>query len=286
MTPEEAKAVLRETRDVAGWFSPETAALIALLDHVQRVADVRGDLFEIGTYHGKSTVLLGRMLRPGERLGVCDVFGDKEAYVPESPTGYLDAFRDTMRARFADLSFLRVYARPSGELTAEEVGTGVRFFHVDGGHTAAEAWGDLLLADRALAPGGAILMDDVFHVGLPGVTEAAFRFLAERPGRLSPIVLGFDQLVLVRPAGRAIYERALEDAATVEQYFPRLPIDRTTADLFGAKVFVLFPRRMKGPATPRSRLTALAIRRPELHRWIIAPLVRAVRTLVRSGGKD
>jgi len=53
----------------------------------------------------------GRMLAPGERLGVCDVFGAKEAYVPDSPAGYLDAFMGTMRARFADLAEVERHMR-------------------------------------------------------------------------------------------------------------------------------------------------------------------------------
>jgi hypothetical protein len=38
---------------------------------------VEGHLFEVGVHHGRSAVLLSQLARRGERLGVCDLFGEQ-----------------------------------------------------------------------------------------------------------------------------------------------------------------------------------------------------------------
>ncbi len=63
---------------VPGWFAPLDFRVLVELDRLQREHDVRGDLFEVGTFHGKSAILLGHLTRPpAEHLTVCDVFGTR-----------------------------------------------------------------------------------------------------------------------------------------------------------------------------------------------------------------
>lgn len=57
--------------DVPGWFSRTDQQLFEwFLTHPH----ASGDLLEMGVYVGKSAILLGQHLRPGESLTVCDLF--------------------------------------------------------------------------------------------------------------------------------------------------------------------------------------------------------------------
>ena len=63
---------------VLGWFDDVDAAVFRAIDDVQGASGVKGDLLEIGTYLGKSAILLGYLLRPQERLVVCDLFTNED----------------------------------------------------------------------------------------------------------------------------------------------------------------------------------------------------------------
>src|SRR4051794_2960671 len=159
MRPHQAKATVRRIRPIEGWLEPEAGYLFALLDEAQLAQGVVGDAVEIGVHHGKSALLLGSMLdRSAERLVVCDVFGAQEDNPTVSGRGDYDAFMSNVREWFGDASFLDVYKRRSSELTAEEIGRRCRLFHIDGGHSAEEALGDLRLGAACLCEGGTIVI--------------------------------------------------------------------------------------------------------------------------------
>lgn len=61
-----------ELKDVPGWFPPLDQVLFTWFLEKQQLA---GDLLELGVYMGKSAILLGHHLRPGEAFTVCDLFG-------------------------------------------------------------------------------------------------------------------------------------------------------------------------------------------------------------------
>ncbi|HWD75957.1 MAG TPA: class I SAM-dependent methyltransferase, partial [Solirubrobacteraceae bacterium] len=171
MQPAEVRAVTRRTRGIQGWFSSEAAGLFGLLDEAQRSAGVQGDLFEIGVHHGRSAVLLSHLARPGERLGVCDLFGAQEQNVSDSGSGDRGIFEANMAALASGFDRLDVFAMASDRLTPEQLGGPYRLFHIDGGHLREEALSDLRLGAAVLDPRGAIAVDDPFSVAWPGVTE-------------------------------------------------------------------------------------------------------------------
>ena len=57
---------------VGGWFGQADGLLFCALSEA---TDGRGDLLETGAYLGRSSILLGYLVRSGERLVVCDLFG-------------------------------------------------------------------------------------------------------------------------------------------------------------------------------------------------------------------
>jgi hypothetical protein len=238
MHPAEARQIARRSRRIRGWFSPEAAALFALLDDVQRSSGTEGDLFEIGTHHGKSAVLLCAMARPSESVGVCDLFGEQSLNASASGSGDRSVFERNIGRLVPGFGRLRVFERSSARLSADDVGPGQRFFHVDGGHLAEEALGDLRLGAQVLHDHGVIVVDDPFRPEWPGVTEAILRFLEEQPAHV-PLVMGFNKLVLVRRDARRAYAEALAAPERVWSYFDRTVYRSKTLPLAGEPVTIL-----------------------------------------------
>jgi Methyltransferase domain len=220
MQPADVRAVMRRTRGIEGWFSADAAALFGLLDEVQRTAGVQGDLFEIGVHHGRSAVLLSQLARPGERLGVCDLFGEQDQNVSVSGHGDHAIFEANMAAQAPGFDRLDVFAMASDQLTPNQIGGPYRLFHIDGGHLREEALADLRLGAAVLDEGGAIVVDDPFSVAWPGVTEGILEFLAERAD-FAPLILGFNKLVLTSTAARELYQPSVLDRDAWWRYFDR-----------------------------------------------------------------
>jgi Methyltransferase domain len=232
MKPADVRAVSRRTRGIHGWFSADAAALFGLLDEAQRIAGVDGGLFEIGVHHGRSAVLLSRLARPDERLGVCDLFGEQAENVSASGSGDRAIFEANMAELAPGFDRLDVFATASDHLSPEQIGGPYRLFHVDGGHLREEALADLRLGAAVLGPRGAIVVDDPFSVAWPGVTEGILVFLAERPD-FAPLILGFNKLVLVPATARELYEPLVTDQATWWRYFDRRIYDLKALPIAG-----------------------------------------------------
>ena len=265
MLPAEARQIARRSRHIHGWFTPEAAALFALLDHVQTETSTEGDLFEIGTHHGKSAVVLCAMARPTESVGVCDLFGDQSRNVSASGSGDRAQFERNVAIVTPGFDRLRVFERSSAQLSAADVGAGQRFFHVDGGHLVEEALGDLRLAAQVLHEHGTVVVDDPFRPQWPGVTEAILRFLDEEPD-YAPLVMGFNKLALVRRAALPHYREALATPELVWSYFDRhvygsktLPIAGEPVTIFSIPSYRQLPRL--NPAVARMRRLVSAVKR-------------------------
>lgn len=218
MQPRYIKRTMRRARRIQGWVSRDAAALFALLDEAQLIAGVSGSIFEIGVHHGRSAVILCALARADEQLGVCDLFGDQTLNVSASGSGDREIFEANMAAAAPGFTHLRVFAKRSDELSAEEVGGPYRLFHIDGGHLREEALADLRLGSDVLHSLGAIVVDDPFRADWPGVTEGILNFLTERPD-FRPIIVGFNKLVIVPVAAAAVYERVISDPIILGRYF-------------------------------------------------------------------
>lgn len=227
---------------------------------------IRGGLFEIGVHHGRSTVLLCAFAHDGEAVGVCDLFGDQAGNVSASGSGDREIFEGNVRRIRPGFDRLKVFAKPSSELTAEEIGGPQRLFHVDGGHLREEALNDLHLAADVLHPSGAIVVDDPFRPEWPGVTEAILEFLSE--GRnFVPLVLGFNKLVLVRREARAAYDSVLGTPSMLWSYFDRRVYDVKTLPLAGEPVRIfLVPQWRQRPGLERAVARLISLRSAALHR--------------------
>jgi hypothetical protein len=61
-------------KHIPEWFNLDDCSHFFLVLSLQSAYGLRGDLFEIGSYHGRSTALMARCLQDHERLVVCDAF--------------------------------------------------------------------------------------------------------------------------------------------------------------------------------------------------------------------
>lgn len=159
---------------IPGWFWPEDYDLFDRLLGQQLDDDVRGDLLEIGTYHGKSAILMGYGLRDNEELLVCDLFG-AEATTAEQTDHFeegfgLKTFSDNY-SRFHAQGPI-VHARSSLELRGKLSGRMFRFIHIDGGHAEEVATYDIGTAAATFCEYGVIAIDDYRTHHTPGVGAA------------------------------------------------------------------------------------------------------------------
>ncbi|MEM0897925.1 MAG: class I SAM-dependent methyltransferase, partial [Verrucomicrobiota bacterium] len=112
---------------------------------------------------------------------------------------------------------LEVLIKNSRDLTEEDTGKNVRFFHIDGGHNCDEALDDLRTAARSLVDGGCIALDDPFRIEWPGVTEALVRFLDEAP-EYQLVAVGFNKAMVVKADVAGDFAAKVRDVETRKRY--------------------------------------------------------------------
>ena len=89
------KDLPKKLDDVPGWLSYGDQLVFQWLLEWQSRTQEPSDLVEVGVYKGKSAIHLGRFLRDGERLTVCDLF---------DVAGSEETIRDDVRRAYASLS--------------------------------------------------------------------------------------------------------------------------------------------------------------------------------------
>lgn len=185
-----------EIKTLPGYFTYDDVVAFTLLLRTQSISGVTGDLLEIGSYHGRSTVVIGCCVQPGERFIVCDTFErPTELTYPNPPTP--EGLRRTLARLAPNLRQVDIRASRSDELDLD--GVALRFAHIDGGHSYEVALHDLRFAASHLAPNGIIAVDDYQHPNWKDVTAAVDTFVAES---------GFDVVADVNrwaESGRKIY---------------------------------------------------------------------------------
>ncbi|GAA1936461.1 class I SAM-dependent methyltransferase [Kitasatospora viridis] len=184
--PLEQQPAPRSLDDVPGWFWPIDQQLFAWLLERQSAAGVSGDLLELGSYLGRSAILMGRYLRPGEQFTVCDLF-DSQAPDGENAAEMAMSYRKTLTRSAFERNYLAFHSTlptivqaPTSVLGDDRIAAGsCRFVHIDASHLYEHVAVDIRTAKRALGPGGVVVLDDFRSPHTPGVAaatwEAVFR---------------------------------------------------------------------------------------------------------------
>ena len=163
---------------VDGWFDETDVNLFSNLLACQRTGDIKGHLLEIGTYRGKSAILMGYGLRDDEELLICDLFGAvmDHAHMPLVPRQKYSGLEQEQFLANWDRFHTR---RPTIEVCESselDLGNRVfRFIHIDGCHSYECVVKDISLAVSHTAKRGVIAMDDYRAVEDPGVAAAIWQ---------------------------------------------------------------------------------------------------------------
>ncbi len=164
--------------EVTGWFLPLDAWLLVGIDALQGERGVSGDLLEIGTYQGKSAILLAYLAREAERLIICDIFEDMEAIGGENAAESSVFYPSLRRSQF-EAQFLRYHDRlptvwqmASTSIDRAGIAGTCRLVHVDGSHAYEVVREDIVTARAALRRGGVVVFDDWSTAHAPGVAVA------------------------------------------------------------------------------------------------------------------
>ncbi|MEE1783683.1 class I SAM-dependent methyltransferase [Streptomyces sp. SP17BM10] len=180
--------------DIPGWFFSLDRAAFGHLLTAQSAAGVTGDILELGSYLGRSAVLLGDHLRPGERLTVCDLF-DSDAGDADNAAEMEMSYRRTLTRGAFEANYLAFHAAlpeiiqaPTSVLADGRIPAGsCRFVHVDASHLYEHVTGDIAVARAALADDGLVALDDYRQEHTPGVAAAVWE--AVFTGGLRPVLL-------------------------------------------------------------------------------------------------
>jgi len=181
---------LEAFHSIEGWFQFDAALLFMAYNQLAAAHGVRGDTIEIGVHHGLSAIAVAALA--ARRFYAVDLFEELQSQnVSRSGGGSRATFESNMRRFYPDPAFIGILARPSSELSAEELGTQFSFCHIDGGHSRQETYSDLRLAQSLLQPGGLVALDDYFNPEFPGVGEGAIEFMLRHPNALRPVAIGY-----------------------------------------------------------------------------------------------
>jgi Methyltransferase domain len=182
---------------VSGWFGFHSYALWRSLLDFQKAEGLRGDLFEIGVWRGRSAAVLASYARDDETLYLCDLRVDNEAI----HTAF-DSVGATNRKIVA-------ISAPSSELphrlNLRAMHQSVRWMHIDGEHTGSAVYGELEVAHRIVRPDGLVVIDDFFSPRYPANTTEAVRYLEKNPFHFRLFAVGFNKGYFCRPESLARY---------------------------------------------------------------------------------
>ncbi|WP_241681581.1 class I SAM-dependent methyltransferase [Streptomyces sp. CB01881] len=188
----------RPNRDaIPGWFFKVDQEAFGRFLTAQTEAGHSGDLLELGTYLGRSAVLLGDHLRPGEQLTVCDLF-DSEAGDADNAAEMAMSYRKTLTRTAFEANYLAFHAQlpvivqaPTSVLADGRIPDGsCRFVHIDASHLYEHVAGDIAVARAALAEDGLVALDDYRSEHTPGVSAAVWQAVFTdglRPVLLTPM---------------------------------------------------------------------------------------------------
>lgn len=176
-------AALAAVQGVEGWL---TDAQAARLHARARLAPAGGTIVEIGSFRGRSAIVLALAAGPGARIVCIDPHAGSDRgpqeYAADADLGRADteAFHANLeRAGVADrVRHVRAFSDAPEAQAA--VDGDVALLFVDGAHRYGPARGDLRDWGARVAPGGRMLVHDAFSS--IGVTLAILRTLAAAPG--------------------------------------------------------------------------------------------------------
>jgi predicted O-methyltransferase YrrM len=168
---------------VKGWFYPKDQALMTWLLDRQERTEPPGDLLELGSYLGKSAILIGSHVRPGETFTVCDLFDSTptdERNRSENAWSYATLTRQAFEGNYLTFhaELPTIVQATTDQITRHVAAGSCRLVHVDASHLWQHVQGDITAARQLLRPGGLVVCDDYRSEHTPGVAAAVWTAVA------------------------------------------------------------------------------------------------------------
>jgi hypothetical protein len=183
---------------VPGQLLSVDARLLIELDRQQYLHGIRGDIVDIGAYHGRTASLFGYFVRHrSDRLMVCGLF-DKAASTSDETCGEIERHYACSQQEF-EAQYLRFHAvlptiigNPSAQLDEAAKAQGCRLVHIGTSRGYDAVKRDISIAQRLLAPGGVVIFDDFCEPLNPGAAVAIWEEVLG--SRFVPICMTFNKL--------------------------------------------------------------------------------------------
>ncbi|MER7751624.1 class I SAM-dependent methyltransferase [Kitasatospora sp. NPDC097643] len=180
--------------DVPGWFWDHDRHSFDWFMGRQEALGITGDLLEMGAYLGRSAIVIGEHLQPGETFTVCDLF-DSDAPDDENAAEMDMSYRKTLTRSAFEVNYLAFHEKlpeiiqaPTSILAGGRIPAGAfRFIHIDASHLYEHVVGDLQVARVALQDQGVVVLDDYRSQHTPGVAAATWEAVFNHG--LKPIML-------------------------------------------------------------------------------------------------
>lgn len=177
--------VQAELDTIKGWFFPSDRRIFSWLLARQTEVGVRGNLVELGSYLGKSAVLIGDYVQPGETFTVLDLFEGQTADA-DNAAEQAGSYATLTEQRFAE-NYLRFHpqlptvVRDVSSVIVERVPAGsCRFVHVDASHLYDHVSVDVDSARTLLGEQGIVAFDDYRSEHCPGVAAAVWEGVLDK----------------------------------------------------------------------------------------------------------
>ncbi|MFB4313176.1 class I SAM-dependent methyltransferase [Actinomadura sp. 21ATH] len=169
--------------EIKGWFPKVDQLLFTWFLERQERLGQHGDLVELGSYLGKSAVLMGRHLRAGETFTVCDLF-DSEA-PDDSNQAEMKGSYSTLTRRAFEANYTAFHDRlpeivqgPTSQILEHVDPDSCRFVHVDASHLYEHVHADIDASHVMLPADGVVVCDDYRSEHTPGVSAAVWEAVA------------------------------------------------------------------------------------------------------------
>ncbi len=218
---------------VKGWIEPGALALTTLLSQTQVEHGVAGSFAEIGVHHGRFFIALCLLRNIGEHAIAIDIFEDQHLNMDFSGLGSRKKLINNIKRHVGSLDGISLLKADSLTVQPgtilEQLGGPARLFSVDGCHTREHTESDIRLASRVLAPGGIVVVDDIFNPTWPGVMAGVEAFLqSDNTHSLVPLVATDNKLILCQQDWREKYWAAIrEHLLHVQGGTSSIPLFRT-----------------------------------------------------------
>lgn len=173
---------LASIRDIEGWLTEAQAT--ELWNSVKATEATTGSPVEIGSYRGKSTVVIANALASDQQLTAIDPHAGSDRgpgeIAPNQPLGDTDfaAFNSNLEAAGVSqrVNHVRLYSSQALESAPEQIS----FLYIDGAHRYGPARQDIKQWSERVSEEGLVLIHDAFcSVGVTLATATTLLFSSD-----------------------------------------------------------------------------------------------------------